>query len=300
MPMFEIGERVRMLRDIHEGIVVKVKGGVIEIETDDGFVLPVIERELVKIHGMKKEEASSEKKSQKVEVPKQTKPSIYIGLEKISLENYRIHFINQTKDDLVGTLSFRFKGEIKNYAVLKVASYESLAVLGQFEMANFETWNKMHFQLLKFNEGELSQEPVLANIILKAIKVVSNETILPIVNKLGALFELETDVLEIEMPKLGNITPKQIQQELTIDLHAEKLGLHNESLDFLDLQYKEFLKAFDRCIHEEVPKLIVIHGVGKGLLKQKIHQFLATNDQIEHFRDAQKEKFGYGATEILF
>ena len=73
-----------------------------------------------------------------------------------------------------------------------------------------------------------------------------------------------------------------------------------QTLDFLDVQFKEFLKAFDRCIHEEIPKLVVVHGIGKGILKNKIHQFLAENEKINHFKDAQKEKFGFGATEITF
>jgi dsDNA-specific endonuclease/ATPase MutS2 len=43
-------------------------------------------------------------------------------------------------------------------------------------------------------------------------------------------------------------------------------------------------------------EIIFIHGVGNGVLRTEIHKRLSKNKQVEYFKDAMKEKFGYGAT----
>jgi dsDNA-specific endonuclease/ATPase MutS2 len=45
-------------------------------------------------------------------------------------------------------------------------------------------------------------------------------------------------------------------------------------------------------------EIVFIHGVGNGVLKQEIQKKLAGNKNVAWFQDAQKEKFGYGATRI--
>lgn len=68
----------------------------------------------------------------------------------------------------------------------------------------------------------------------------------------------------------------------------------------MDLQIKAFEKEFDRAIVDKVRKLIVIHGVGNGVLKNEIHRRLAKSSRIKSFKEGRKEKFGYGATEVEF
>jgi dsDNA-specific endonuclease/ATPase MutS2 len=46
----------------------------------------------------------------------------------------------------------------------------------------------------------------------------------------------------------------------------------------------------------DMEEITFIHGVGNGTLKNAIHKALARNKNIKFFQDAQKDKFGYGAT----
>ncbi len=46
--------------------------------------------------------------------------------------------------------------------------------------------------------------------------------------------------------------------------------------------------------------LIVIHGVGKGRLKDEIHEILKTKKEVKSFINQYDPRFGYGATEIIF
>jgi hypothetical protein len=277
--------------------VLKLKDrGIVEIETTDGFVLPVLERELVKIHGMETPQPTVAKQEKLV-----VKARFGLGVEKISLDRYRLYLINETKDNFVGVINFKKKGVFCNHSAFTVDSMESKQILGQFEMSSFELWNRIQLQIIPYQEEKEAGTWINILIVLKANKLLQNENLIPLIKKAG--FYIEIDMSQEKSETTAENLEKQIKsnlKELVVDLHAEKLGLKSETLDFLDLQYTEFLKAFDRCIHEEIPKLIVVHGVGKGILKNTIHQFLAGNDKINHFRDAQKEKFGYGATEVLF
>ena len=88
-----------------------------------------------------------------------------------------------------------------------------------------------------------------------------------------------------------------------VDLHIEKLtddweGLSNRQI--LDIQLTEFEKWFDLAIAHRQPSLIVIHGIGRGRLKEDIHDFLKPKKQVKSFINKYDSRFGYGATEILF
>jgi len=88
-----------------------------------------------------------------------------------------------------------------------------------------------------------------------------------------------------------------------IDLHIEKIsdnwkGLSN--FEIINLQLKEFEKWYYLAVANHQPSLIVIHGVGKGRLKEEIHDILKTKKEVKYFVNQYDPRFGYGATEIFF
>lgn len=90
-------------------------------------------------------------------------------------------------------------------------------------------------------------------------------------------------------------------QAMEIDLHIEELteshvGLSNA--DIVQLQLKIFRRAIGEAIEMRLRKLIVIHGVGMGVLKEEIRRELADYPGYEYV-DADYRKYGYGATEIV-
>lgn len=84
------------------------------------------------------------------------------------------------------------------------------------------------------------------------------------------------------------------------DLHIEKLrpegaeGLSNTAM--LRQQLDAFEDALSRALATNMHEIIFIHGAGNGTLRKEIHRQLSRNKDIKFFEDAQKEKFGYGAT----
>lgn len=88
-----------------------------------------------------------------------------------------------------------------------------------------------------------------------------------------------------------------------IDLHIEKLTDDFKALnafEIITLQLKEFEKWYHLAVVHREPTLIIIHGIGKGKLKDEIHEILKTKKEVKYFVNQYDHRFGYGATEIVF
>jgi hypothetical protein len=88
-----------------------------------------------------------------------------------------------------------------------------------------------------------------------------------------------------------------------IDLHIEKLtgnrrGLSNA--DMLQIQLSALQKALDNAILYRQEMFVVIHGLGKGKLKEEVHKLLAQTPYVERYTNEFHPRYGYGATEVFF
>jgi hypothetical protein len=88
-----------------------------------------------------------------------------------------------------------------------------------------------------------------------------------------------------------------------VDLHIEKItddwkNLNN--FEILTIQLKEFEKWYDLAVAHRSPNFIIIHGIGKGRLKEEIHDILKTKKEVKNIIHQYDPRFGYGATEIVF
>ncbi len=100
--------------------------------------------------------------------------------------------------------------------------------------------------------------------------------------------------------------PKKISKSRTpiddeVDLHIENLlpshrGMSNGEI--IDVQLRHFTKALDNAIRNNYYKIVFIHGVGKGRLREEIIALLETYSGIT-YRAASYERYGWGATEVL-
>ncbi len=118
--------------------------------------------------------------------------------------------------------------------------------------------------------------------------------------------ELEFDSLISKGIKVYNA--KEARKHLplartVVDLHIEKLTDDWKRLsngEILDLQLKEFEKWYDLALAHRQSQLIVIHGLGKGVLRNEIHDLLRLKNEVKSFVNQYHPSFGYGATEIYF
>lgn len=96
--------------------------------------------------------------------------------------------------------------------------------------------------------------------------------------------------------RTGDVPPPEF------DLHIEKLIKNPKILnhhDILTLQTETAKRHIDFAIRNRIPRIILIHGVGEGVLKSELEYLLGRYDGIS-FHEASYQKFGSGAMEVIF
>lgn len=84
------------------------------------------------------------------------------------------------------------------------------------------------------------------------------------------------------------------------DLHIEKLVKNKHGMsnyDILTLQAETAQRHIEFAIKNRIPKIVLIHGVGEGVLKAELDFLLGRYDNID-FQEANYQKYGQGATEV--
>lgn len=87
-----------------------------------------------------------------------------------------------------------------------------------------------------------------------------------------------------------------------VDLHIEELIediSKQKDQNLMSIQMGYFTKMLDCAIASKLKKVIFIHGVGNGMLKQEIINKLKSNYPDLSYSDASMLRYGKGATEIL-
>ena len=74
-----------------------------------------------------------------------------------------------------------------------------------------------------------------------------------------------------------------------------ELDLHT----FLPSELPELLEDYLlACLEKKIYQVRIVHGKGKGVLKQRVRSLLKKNALVEAFHDAPAEAGGWGATVV--
>lgn len=88
-----------------------------------------------------------------------------------------------------------------------------------------------------------------------------------------------------------------------IDLHIENLSSRKgkmNSSEKLQLQLEHFERYIEKAIRLGVPRIYVIHGIGKGKLRNMIASRLIQMPEVKTFKNEYHPRYGWGATEVIF
>ncbi len=109
---------------------------------------------------------------------------------------------------------------------------------------------------------------------------------------------------EKEIPKRKNsraLKPKERSlPKMEVDLHINQLVKNPKSMsnfDMLNLQLETAKRQLDFAIGKRIQKVVFIHGVGEGVLREELYSLFRKYENIEYY-DADYQKYGLGATEI--
>jgi len=322
----KIGDRVRLLRGTEEGTIVKfVDDKYLEIEIEDGFVLPALIKEVVPIspeEGFRFQDRPPELPSQSPVIPDQN----------IDSETERLLLAIELKDE----------SQVEIYLV-NVTNYRTLFSIGQAQMHNKNISglfsgiceSKSYVPLGKMSANELAKIPkIIIQIVFHSIesrkkrppldlekswdwkKITSRKEMTPFINRPAFQVPIEQDIPDINpnllkekmMENIGGTSVSRIKdegqaREKVVDLHIDQLVPNPGALtsaEMLAYQINTFEKEMDKALVNDLKSIKFIHGIGNGTLRNKIHKLLSKNATIKYYEDADKERFGYGATLIYF
>ncbi|MES2620988.1 MAG: Smr/MutS family protein [Bacteroidota bacterium] len=111
----------------------------------------------------------------------------------------------------------------------------------------------------------------------------------------------------LKMYMMGGANPgfsnKVENSEDVIDLHLEQREVGKGKIapeDALFHQLDEFEKAMDKAIAAGKLEFRVVHGLGKGKLKQEIYKLLDKHPEVKSYKNEYHSRYGYGSTIIFF
>lgn len=334
-----IGDKVRLLRAKEQGVVSRfLPDGMIEIEIEDGFRIPVMRSELVPVSPLEAERLlkPTTYAPQKTVTPSApailANQGIYLAFVPVNDREYTLHLINNTDWEFpyaLGEESAGASGGVQfrgmHSGLLKPKSQQKMNDL--YVHANFEEWPTFVVQGLWFRAGKSSlRQPLIKRFKARAATLFKQKTTVPVLNQPGFLTQLDAEGAEpasqtpnSNRPKPVTIHPDELKAEmlkpksdagsLSVERPSSVVDLHIESLlpkgagsrtpaDLLKLQLDTFGKALENAIASGMSDITFIHGVGSGSLRTELHKRLGQHPNVKFFEDAQKQKFGYGATKV--
>ena len=323
-----IGDKVRFLNEVGEGIVTRIKDkDNVFVEMQDGFEIPFLSNQLVPIHT----ELIIDKDAENIELnlDSQIADAIYFIIEPDHelpslISDYKIYLFNASSFNIMYSYSIKDDDYFQTLKHGEVGAYQKV-FLKQVKLQFFKDYNYHKIECLLFKNTHFKAQLPIAEIINVSPKIIAeaaaikhDEFKFPVYGFLlkdEFIFQnqVQQELSLVDIAKLKSIKEfnskakisksnkeylKSLEKE--VDLHIDELveatsGLSN--FDMLNIQLEKFEKELDNAITKHMKKIIFIHGVGNGRLKQEIINRLKLVKGIT-YHDASYKEFGYGATQV--
>jgi hypothetical protein len=312
---FKLGDFVRFVDEKREGYVTRIiDSQTLGVTDTDGFEIPVAISNLTSVYGHQSNLAKPDEFTS-VLAPADDKfieEGVYIAVVESQKASSVVLFtlINRSSYQLMVSLKTDVKGKYKG-EFGGVVQAKGQTQLYSENLADLEIWPEFNFQILFFTASNIKPKaPLVLNKKFRAKDFSVSKSLINELNKYGWLIRLDEPLPLIDAQKLKESLFRGASEQIKvavppteIDLHIEKLRDDYQFLDqseMVNIQLAYFQQMLDAAIVHQLPKIVFIHGVGNGTLRHHIHKVISKHPQVRTFMDAQKEKFGFGATEVMF
>jgi len=335
---FSIGDRIKLRQTGEEGIVIaELNKTMVEVEVN-GTVFPAFIDELdhpyldwftKKAPKTQKRSAPEQLPVEKIKdrIPKLAK-GVYLSFFPVYVsdtfedvvDHLKIYLVNELPVDI----KYGYEERVGDNTVFKLES--TLHAFGNLYLHNVAyadmndkpkfIWRLAHAgnPLLAKAEGLLKLKPEkLFEHLDQCLKnnepafsylLITDFVLPPKKEKHDADFPVAPVIVKEKAPKekfvsLHNLEPARHE----LDLHAEALiknlmGMSNG--DILKIQLDTLERYLHLAIAHRQHSMIVIHGLGKGTLKEEVHKILKATREVGRYKNEWSHKYGFGATEIIF
>jgi len=332
---FTTGDIVRFLNEKGGGEVISVLlGGKILVRTTDGFDIPYLATQLVLADPKAIEERNIEIPLGKKITNKKWLPQdryndfkntwielgVYFAIENTNTElfdegNFNLYVFNNTEFDISFNINIRLSPNFFENIAHHVAPSNALTLVAKLKKNQLNNLPEYRLDIL-FSSTTPTNFPLPISILykLKAVKILNSslyKTITGYKEKF-LFFKLYDPAKPNELPLVEDNSTilearpsvekkKSNNDVLEVDLHIEELTDKYTTMtptEMLTLQQSICRQKIEFAIAKQYKKIVFIHGVGNGVLKQEVRKLL--NNYIDlKYRDASPLKYGQGATEVL-
>lgn len=323
-----IGDKVRFLNEVGEGIVTRMKDkDTVFVEMQDGFEIPFLIKQLVPIHT----ELILDKDAENIEFDPEAHltDAIYFVIEPdhdlaTLVSDFKIYLFNASSFNLLYAYSIKDEEHFQTLKHGEVGPYQKVLLKGvKLQFFKEYTFHKMECVLYK-NTFFKAQTPVSEVLHINQKKLMDTKPIkheefkhpvygFLLKDEFACVHKIEPELNLIDLEKLKAIKEFRSKEKVSkssreylkslekeVDLHIEELiedtnGLSN--FEMLNIQLERFEKELDEALNKNMKKIIFIHGVGNGRLRQEIASVLKKTKGV-NFQDASYKEYGYGATQV--
>jgi hypothetical protein len=199
-------------------------------------------------------------------------------------------------------------------------SKEELEIIDRNDLTELPEYS---FQLICFRDGEKKIQPaIVKKFTVNPVKFYKEKSFQPngFFKKNALVYQIAENILDTEIDKLTEDDfrkvvkvkaqkepqvkrPKPDQPDIVeVDLHIHELvdntaGLSNKEI--LDIQMEKVEREMRLAIESRAKRIVFIHGVGQGVLKQEVAKLLKSKFSKYSFQDASFKEYGYGATMVM-
>ncbi|MGV3703949.1 MAG: Smr/MutS family protein [Arcticibacter sp.] len=310
---FKLGEFVRFVDERMEGYVTRIiSNDMIGVTGEDDFEIPVLTTKVTRVHGHKYADAAQQFEAE-APVSSETfeKKGIFLAVvpdpNKASVVHF--HLVNDTSFQLLVTLVTDKAGTSKGEFAGSIQAHSAVEIYST-NLSDMSIWPEFIIRGLYFSKSGVEiPEAIQYTEKFRARDFAGAKKKVARLNKEAWVFRIDEDELVIDAEKLKESFFKPVAEKKVVEKPSAEIDLHIEKLrddyqflsntEILKIQMDHYKKALDAAIVHKLPSITFIHGIGNGTLKQEIHKTLGRNNQVKTFLDARKEKFGYGATEVI-
>lgn len=331
MKKWQIGDKVKFLNEKGGGMIVAIKNHAeVIVQMPDGIEIPYLASELIpdnktiviNTSSINKENENVNNKVIYLAIESNTtdpsKASEYY-LYLFNLSDYQCYYTcSAAKNDHFQILSH---GKIQAFEKYRIKTLSHLFIkeidLLQIQIIFFQEqlfYNQTPvFQNIRINEKTFHHSLFISHpeferpvhIILlkenfsdtnlqssssKSIKIHLSD------DDLKKIYDLKEKIHYVSKP---HTKIKKHEDTLTLDLHIEELiedPAKYTAHQKLQIQMQYFERELHNAIAAHVKKIIIIHGVGNGRLKEEVRAYLKTIDEVKSIEDAPYKTHGFGAT----
>jgi len=327
-----IGDKVRFMNEVGGGRVTAILSkDMVSVETQDGFEIPTYIKNLivveapsalpsphfpeVKSSGFR--ELNQKKGGEQPEFIFAVQPSNPGFPPEGQIQLYLVNDCNFT---LIYHFATKMAGQ---YTTVDAGILEpnTKVELDSIQPKGIGELPEYCFQLLYFRKSATQlEEPVQKEIRISPVKFFKASSFVKndYFNSPALLIKLIDHPLKAELEKLSDRDFQMVTQSkepkrkvvteapkpelVEVDLHINQLiddtrGLTNA--DMLKLQMDSFHQEIKSAISSGVKKIVFIHGVGDGVLKNELRRELGRKYSKYPFQDASFREYGFGATMVI-